>query len=97
MKWIGRDEPAGWSPRENWITVFLYVFGFADLGLGFAGIGVFQNPRLQNPGFPGPDAGDSTANRAHNFLQANRGIYDFAKVIPAIVFVCTQTLPPCGH
>ena len=33
----------------------MYFFGFADLGFGFAGIGDFENPRLQNPGFCKPD------------------------------------------
>ena len=33
----------------------MYFSGFADLGLGFAGIGAFENPRLQNPGFRNPE------------------------------------------
>ena len=53
---IGRDDPGGWSPCENRINCVFNVFGFADLGLGFAGKCDSQNPRLQNPGFPGPDS-----------------------------------------
>ena len=47
----------------------MYFSGFADLGLGFAGIGVFENPRLQNPGFRNPEFCDGMADRNSNWLK----------------------------
>ena len=48
----------------------MYFSGFADLGLGFAGIGVFENPRLQNPGFRNPEVQASLGSRQNPGIQA---------------------------
>ena len=65
---FGEIQIPKWQIKQNanmWISVFrqefdteirIFVFfGFTNFGLGFPQNGNYQNPRLQNPGFGGPE------------------------------------------